>query len=280
MMDSHKIDQQLAERFGRYASFPTPTDPIPDYYGENPASEINRLLDVYASPTTHFLDVGCGAGQTIARMAPKVADVWGFDMVPDLLDGARQRVKSLGLANVTLVGGKVAQLEDIEKLPDNTFDLALSQRGPDFNPSLVSKLKKDAIVIQERVGNFSFYPLGIVFGRQTFAPYHFNTQEVTLHKYADMDLFPVSVKEYFYDSFYRDLDHLEADLKRIPAMLYNWRVGELRPYLPERDRTALELYAKYNTTSRGIRLLEHRVIFVFRRTVVSYYPVDGLRSGL
>ena len=135
---------------------------------------------------------------------------------------------------------------------------------------------KEPIVIQERGGDFSFYPLGIIFGRQAYAPYHFNSREVTLHKYADMELFPVSVKEYYYESFYRDIDHFEADLRNLPALLYNWRVGELRPYEVERDRTALELYARYNTTPKGIRLLEHRMVFVFRRTVVSYYPVDGL----
>lgn len=275
-MKSKNIDKELAKRFRRYASFQTETDPVAKYYGENPAEEVHRLLDIHVSSKTRFLDVGCGAGQTIARIAPKATEAWGIDMQPDLLNGARYRVKEAGLTNVTLIEGNASVEVDTSRLPDDHFELALSQRGPDFNPFIVSKLKKDAIVIQERIGDFSFYPLGIIFGRQTYAPYHFNNREVILNKYADMELFPVSVKEYFYESFYRDIEHVEADLKNVPAMLYNWRVGELRPYEAERDRTALELYASYNTTSKGIRLLEHRIVFVFRRTAVSYYPVDGL----
>jgi len=275
-MELQNLDKKLAERFRRYASFHTETDPVAEYYGEDPAQEVNRLLDVHISSDTHFLDVGCGAGQTIARIAPKVSEAWGFDMQPDLLNGARHRVKELGLANVTLIEGNVNVDTDTSKLPNDYFNLALSQRGPDFNQLIASKLNKNAIVIQERIGEFSFYPLGIIFGRQTYAPYHFNNREVILHKYADIELFPISVKEYYYESFYRDIDHFEADLRKLPALLYNWRVGELRPYEAERDRTALELYARYNTTPKGIRLLEQRMVLVFRRTVVSYYPVDGL----
>jgi SAM-dependent methyltransferase len=275
-MRSKNIDKELAKRFRRYASFQTETDPVAHYYGENPAEEVNRLLDIYVSSQTRFLDVGCGAGQTITRIAPQVAEAWGIDMQPDLLNGAHHRARDAGLTNVSLLEGNASVEADTSSLPDDYFDLALSQRGPDFNPSIVSKLKRDAIVVQERIGDFSFYPLGIIFGRQTYAPYHFNNREVMLHKYADMELFPVSFKEHFYESFYRDIEHLEADLKNVPALLYNWRVGELRPYEAERDRTALELYARYNTTSKGIRLLEHRIILVFRRAVVSYYPVDGL----
>ena len=59
----------------------------------------------------------------------------------------------------------------------------------------------------------------------------------------------------------------------------NWRVGEPRPYEASRDRKALELFALYNTTSRGIRILEHRMIFVLRRAKLSYYPVDGLSEN-
>jgi hypothetical protein len=91
-----------------------------------------------------------------------------------------------------------------------------------------------------------------------------------------MDLFPISIKEYFYESYYRDIDHLEADLEKSPWTFSNWRVGEARPYEVSRDRKALELFSHYNTTSRGIRLLEHRMIFVLRRAKISYYPVDGM----
>ena len=272
-------EKQLAERFRRYASFTTETDPVPEFYGENPSEEMDRLIDIYATSGTRFLDVGCGAGQTIARVAPKVKEVWGIEFVPDLLSFTRQRANELGLTNVSLVGGDSSLETCTDKIPNNHFDFAISRRGPDFNPLLIDKLTKDAIVIQERVGTFNLYPLAYIFGRMVYAPYNYNVQHVLLSKYAEIDLFPISFKEYFYEAFYRDIDHLEADLAKSPWSFMNWRAGEPRPYETSRDRKALELFAHYNTTSRGIRILEHRMIFVLRRAKLSYYPVDGLSEN-
>ena len=273
-------EKQLAERFRRYASFTTETDPVPDYYGENPSEEMDRLIDNYIAPNTKFLDVGCGAGQTIARVAPKVEEVWGIEFVPDLLNFTRQRTDDLGLTNVSLVGGDASSETCTDKLSNNHFDFAISRRGPDFNPLLIEKLTKNAIVIQERIGNFNLHPLGYIFGRTVYAPYNYNVQPVLLNKYAEIHLFPVSFKEYFYEAFYQDIEHLEADLEKSPWSLYNWRVGEPRPYEASRDRKALELFAHYNTTSRGIRILEHRMIFVLRKANLSFYPVDGLSEHI
>lgn len=55
-------------------------------------------------------------------------------------------------------------------------------------------------------------------------------------------------------------------------MLKNWRLPA-RPYSAT-DRAALDLYARYHTTPQGIRVLRQRKIFVLRKTVVSYYPID------
>jgi len=269
-------DRRLAERYGRYAGFTRETDPVSEYYGDDPSEEADRLLDVHAAADMCFLDVGCGAGQTLARLAPDAAELWGVEMWPELLDGARLRAKELGLTNVTFVEGDASVAGTTDQLPDGRFDLALSRRGPDFNALLAAKLKMGAIAIQERVGELTWHPIREMLGRTHYAPYDHNAREVLLHRYAEFGLFPISVKEYLYDDFYRDFDHLEADVGRSAACLTNWRVGTPRPYEPERDRAALELYARYNQTPRGIRLLQHRLIFTFRKTIIAYYPVDGM----
>jgi hypothetical protein len=52
------------------------------------------------------------------------------------------------------------------------------------------------------------------------------------------------------------------------------------PYEEERDRQALELYARYNQTPRGIRMINKRHVYVFRRTAVQYAPVEpGVRPA-
>ena len=47
---------------------------------------------------------------------------------------------------------------------------------------------------------------------------------------------------------------------------------EPREYDPERDRAALELFALYNATANGGRLLMHRKHYLFRRLNAYLYP--------
>src|SRR5437016_6802328 len=66
------------------------------------------------------LDVGTGAGTLALALAPLVREVVGVDVVPELLERARQSAP----ANVTFVEG------DATKLPFHagSFDLACSRR--------------------------------------------------------------------------------------------------------------------------------------------------------
>jgi hypothetical protein len=93
---------------------------------------------------------------------------------------------------------------------------------------------------------------------------------------ADLGLLPVTFKQYFWEAYFRDLAHLEAHVAK-EGVLSNWRLSA-RPYVAERDRPALELYARYNTTPKGIRLLYHIQVLVWRRAPIHYYPIDALTS--
>jgi SAM-dependent methyltransferase len=274
------FDIELAERYGAFASYQSAISPSSiEYYGENPASEVDRLLDLYAIPECSVLDIGCGAGHTLCRLAPKVKQIWGIDANTELLHAARLRIERLSLSNATVVSGSTVDPEALKSLPAATFDLAFSQRGPNLNEHLIHTLNKEAIVVQELVSNFDGYPLGEIFGRRHYLPYSYTDQAVLLSNYAELGLFPISCKEYFYDEFFRDSEHLEAFLTQVGAMLSNWRLAS-KPYDPVRDQPALDLYVRYNTTSKGIRVLRQRKIFVLRRTVVTYYPVDTTTSSL
>ena len=71
-----ELDRQLAERYGSYASYATEVDPIiVDTHGDGPTDEVDRLLDVFAGPESHVLDLGCGAGFTLCRLAPTVTGI-------------------------------------------------------------------------------------------------------------------------------------------------------------------------------------------------------------
>lgn len=271
--------KDLAERYGLYASFPSDTDPEVEYYGESPAVEVARLLDIHAREDTRFLDIGCGAGGTIAALAPRVAEAWGVDMTPALLEGARARAREEGLTNTHWVLGDTTRPETAAHLPPQHFTLALSQRGPNVNAALAASLAPGAVVIQELVGTYHCHPLQVLFGRTSYALRQGNERDTFLANYADIGLHALSIREFFYDAFYRDAAHLEADLARSPWQLSNWRIDHPCPYDPERDRAALDLYARYHTTPRGIRVAYHRYVMVFRKRIVDYYPVEGHAGG-
>lgn len=270
-----EVDKELAQRYGGFTSYPSAAAPaFVEYYGENPAVEVDRLLDLYTTPESCILDVGCGAGQTLCRLAAKAKQVWGIDHSAELLHATQLRAEHLGLTNVTLVHGNSVNPAEMASLPAAMFDLALTRRGPNLNAHLIQTLREGAFVVQELVSNFDGYPLREIFGRRPYAPYNYTDQQVILSNYAEQGLFPVSCKEYFYEEFFRDAEHLEQHLMQVVSMLSNWRLSP-KPYIPAIDRTALDLYARYHTTSQGLRVLRQRKIFVLRKTVVSYYPVDA-----
>lgn len=148
-----RLDEQLAHRFGAYLSYATGEGPaVVEHHGQPPAELVDRLLDLYARPDGCFLDVGCGAGHTLCRLAPRVRKAWGIDELAEPLDAARVRARAAGLTNVTVVRGNAVERVAVDQLPDGRFTLALSRRGPNFNEHLVRTLTPGAHVLQELVG--------------------------------------------------------------------------------------------------------------------------------
>jgi len=265
-----ELDQALAQDYGNYASYVTDVDPVlVETYGDGPTEEVDRLLDMYAQPNSHVLDLGCGSGFTLCRIAVKVSSIWGFDQDERLLNAARLRAEDRGISNAKFVLGNAALSSDADQLPEKFFDLVLSRRGPNVN-AFIGKLKDEAFVIQELFQGF----LGLleIFGRKSFLADLGDNPRWLIDEYSWLNLFPVSVKEYYFDTFFRNIDHLAAYLSQ-KTLLYNWPMPPM-PYEEKRDRSALELYVRYNMTPKGIRLVNIRKIYVFRRTSVQYAPVD------
>jgi hypothetical protein len=167
-----------------------------------------------------------------------------------------------------LISGNVTVSEDVAQLMDDTFDVVLSRRGPNINANLVPKLKPNAVLIQE----LAQAPLGLkeLFGREPFLPQVGSNPHELVHQYRWLGFIPVSVKDYFYEQYFRDSNHLAEYLGK-GALLHHWRMPEF-PYDESLDEAALALYARYNKTPRGIRLTGHRKVYLFRRVVVSQYP--------
>jgi ubiquinone/menaquinone biosynthesis C-methylase UbiE len=69
-------------------------------------------------PDDAVLDLGCGVGHTLRRIAPRVRLAIGADATPGMLEGARTLMTREGIANVTLV---VTAAESLPFL-DASFD--------------------------------------------------------------------------------------------------------------------------------------------------------------
>jgi SAM-dependent methyltransferase len=263
------FDRELAERYGVFTSYRSHAYPSHiEYYGEDPVVEFDRLLDHYAGPESCVLDIGCGAGQTLCRLAPGVKLIRGITLGEDLFRATRLRIEHLQLSNARVLYGDVKDPAVVQQLPENSFDLIYSRRGPLLNEHLVRVLRQTAIFVQEVVSNSDGYPLGELFGRRYYPPDPASDQALLLNRYAEYGFVPVSCKEYYYEELFRDSEHLETFLIQVGPMLTPWMLPQTqprKPYDPTSDRSALNLYVSYNTTPQGIRVLRQRKILVLRR---------------
>ena len=76
-----------------------------------------------------FLDLACGTGAVAERASAAGADVTGIDLAPALIETARERAGSLGLA----IDYEIGDAENLD-VPDASFDKLASTCGIMFAP--------------------------------------------------------------------------------------------------------------------------------------------------
>lgn len=267
------LDRELAERYGAYASFETSHDPIHvETFGDAPWDETDRLLDRTVKAESVVLDLGCGAGQTLCRLAPHCREIWGVDLERPLIEAAEARVQALEIGNARLIAGDTTHAATVDQLPDATFQVVFSRRGPFLTGDLMRKLTKDAVFLVELAQDAP--GLKPLFGRSHVVPSNdYATGDWCIGHHKGLGWQPVSVKHYYWDAYFRDAEHLGEYLKS-GAWLSNWWQEE-RPYNPVTDRAALELFARYHATPQGVRFPQHRKIYLFRRYDTDFYPMDA-----
>lgn len=97
------------------------------YYG------CGLCLPEYDLTGCRVLDLGCGAGRDVylaAQLVGPSGHVVGVDMTPEQLQAARQyqdyHAEKFGYANTEFQQGYLEQLEEMEALESNTFDVIIS----------------------------------------------------------------------------------------------------------------------------------------------------------
>jgi SAM-dependent methyltransferase len=107
--------EQVHARFGT-------TAPLVAEHARRQVEQVREQLRSFVVPRgdEHALDAGTGAGTLALALAPLVHDVVGVDIVPELLERAREGAPD----NVTFVEGDVTNLP----FESGTFDLSCSRR--------------------------------------------------------------------------------------------------------------------------------------------------------
>lgn len=92
---------------------------------EHSAEDTMRLTleTLRVAPDDSVLDVACGPGLVACAVAGVARHVTGIDLVPAMIQQAKQRQADMGLANVDWVVGDVLPLP----FPDGAFSLVLSR---------------------------------------------------------------------------------------------------------------------------------------------------------
>jgi ubiquinone/menaquinone biosynthesis C-methylase UbiE len=117
----------LALRFDR---FTTPEWGMP--FGEQ------ALRRVDLGPGIRLLDVACGSGALAIPAASRGADVVAVDIAPVMIERLTARARVEGLSNLE---GRVMNGAALE-LPEDTFDVSVSQNGVSLFPDLKGGLRE------------------------------------------------------------------------------------------------------------------------------------------
>ncbi|MCG6926045.1 MAG: class I SAM-dependent methyltransferase [Acidobacteria bacterium] len=83
---------------------------------------LHQLVADAVEPTRRVLDVGCGTGDLLWRLAPKADEVVGIELSPAMVDFGNERLAASALPNVSFVLGDVTRA--LADLPEDHFDLA------------------------------------------------------------------------------------------------------------------------------------------------------------
>jgi ubiquinone/menaquinone biosynthesis C-methylase UbiE len=84
------------------------------YRREYPDKLVARLLQLTGTARGRLLDLGCGTGQLILRLAAFFEHAVGIDPEPDMLRQAKRAARQRGVSNVTWMTGSARELRQLQ----------------------------------------------------------------------------------------------------------------------------------------------------------------------
>lgn len=219
----------------------------------NPEVAFETLVRNLAGARALGLDAGCADGRHTFELAPVFAHLTGIDVSEGMLEAAQRRKAELGITNV---GFEAADAERTGYASE-CFDLLYSRRGPTFYQEFARLLKPGGHYVEIQIGDRDARELKQIFGRgQDYGAWDDSFLERNVTELRDVGLDVIEAREYVYDDYFRDIDHLSFFLEGVPIFT---------DYDAAADAAYLQRYAAEHIGPYGVALERHRVLIGARK---------------
>ncbi len=219
--------------------------------GESGEDYFDRIV-LDAAKGRDVIDIGCGRGEFTLSVARVASRVLGVDFSQNAISKALENSKATRTANVEF------KLADARKIPvpDASFDLAFSRRGPAMD-SLLSitesyrVLRRGGRLIQQEGGERDKLNWKQVFGRGQNFPFTGRIAEEKKRLLSEAGFKNIDVREFEATEYFKTLRDVVMRLETTPIV---------PSFDKNTDEALLEKIGKTCVDEKGIKTNEHRLV--------------------
>jgi SAM-dependent methyltransferase len=154
------------------------------------------IITATAGRGDSVLDIGCGDGQTLASLSPRIANGTGYDQSEFAIACAKRNAAERGITNLEFIIGKAVDLP----FEDGRFDFVFSERGPIGH----SDLTMEPALRVLRPGGYIFYETLPVMGPGSTLLTSLENERNRLERFGiEIKVLAVNVRTEIYGDFYQ-----------------------------------------------------------------------------
>ncbi len=210
--------------------------------------EVSRKL----SADSLWLDLGCGGGEKILRLVPRVQLLVGIDYSDTMVETARKNLAASDAANARFF---VMDTGDLQ-FPDGFFDI-VTARHCDFSPAEAGRVLRSGgtfmtqqVDIDDKANLVELFDRGERAGLESPLGEYY-ARQLEAHGFKDVELDYYDADEYFHS-----VEDLLFLLKNTPIVPGFGKPGDFELF---------EKFVQENTTERGIITNAHRSLITARK---------------
>ena len=173
-----------------------------------------KKIRLYSNEKSICLDLGCGGGEKILRMYPKVGMIIGTDFSPEMIKTARENAKNYKGRNVKFLEMNSLQMQ----FPKEIFDVISVRHSVMDAKQIYQCLKENGTVIIEGVDKKDCWELKKNFGR---GQGYLDEISIAEKDYADLKeagFTKIKKVEIIENEYYETEDDLMALLLKTPIL--------------------------------------------------------------